>query len=167
MDARRGTLRRGPISGRQPRSIEWGNDRMHRRLPLATLIVAALALTLSGCAEVSQPAPALSPVTIKDFASVAGKWAGRISGLASRREEDDQVNVVIGPDGTYEFGIYRTIGVASGKGTLTLQDGKLAFSGERGAGTLSLFEGGGKRVLRGNGVLSDGTRLDTDLSPAR
>ena len=140
---------------------------MQRRFALATLLFAALSLTVAGCAEVSQPTPALAPVAIKDFPSVAGKWAGRVSGMASRREEDDQVTVVIGPDGAYDFGIYRTIGVFSGKGTLTLQDGKLAFSGERGAGTLSLLEGGGKRVLRGNAVLSDGKRLDAELTPAR
>ena len=55
----------------------------------------------------------------------------------------------------------------SGKGKLTLQDGKLAFTGERGAGTLALLEGGGKRVLRANAVLTDGTQLNADLTPAR
>ena len=77
------------------------------------------------------------------------------------------MDVVIGPDGTYDFGIYRTIGAFGGKGKLTVQDGKLAFGGDRGTGTLSLFEGGGKRVLRGDAVLSDGTRLNTELTPAR
>ena len=140
---------------------------MPRRLPLATLFVAALALTVAGCAGGGQPAPALSPVAIKDFPSVAGKWAGRISGLASRRDEDDWLNVTITPEGNCDFGIYRQIGVFSGKGKLTLQDGKLAFTGERGAGTLALLEGGGRRVLRANAVLTDGTQLNADLTPPR
>ena len=140
---------------------------MQMRLPLARLLVVTLALTVAGCAEMSQSPPSLSPVAITDIGSVAGKWAGPVTGLPSRRDQDDWVDVVIGPDGTYDFGIYRTIGVFGGKGKLTVQDGKLAFRSDRGTGTLSLFEGGGKRVLRGDAVLSDGTRLNTELRPAR
>jgi hypothetical protein len=140
---------------------------MQMRLPLVRLLVAALALTVAGCAEMSQSPPALSPVAITDIGSVAGKWAGPVTGLATRRDQDDWVNVVIGPDGTYDFGIYRTIGVFGGKGKLTVQDGKLALQGDRGTGTLSLFEGGGKRVLRGDAVLSDGTRINSEFTPAR
>ena len=140
---------------------------MQMRLPLARLLVATLALTVAGCAEMSQSPPALSPVAITNIGSVAGKWAGPVTGLATRRDEGDWVNVVIGPDGTYDFGIYRTIGVFGGKGTLTIQDGKLALHGDRGDSTLTLFEGGGKRVLRGDGVLSDGTRINAELTPAR
>jgi hypothetical protein len=140
---------------------------MQMRLPLARLLVATLALTVAGCAGVSQSPPSLSPVAITNIGSVAGKWAGPVTGLTTRRDEGDWVNVVIGPDGTYDFGIYRTIGVFGGKGTLTIQDGKLALRGDRGNSTLTLFEGGGKRVLRGDGVLSDGTRINSELTPVR
>ena len=143
---------------------------MQMRLPLARLLVATLALTVAGCAEMSQsPPPSLSPVAITNIGSVAGKWAGPVKGLAGRRDQDDWVDVVIGPDGTYDFGIYRTIGVFGGKGKLTVQDGKLAFGGDRGNWTLALFEGGGKRVLRGDGCACHeiGTRLNTELTPAR
>jgi hypothetical protein len=136
-------------------------------LPRAWLLLATLFLTVTGCAEMSQPPPALSPVAITDIGSVAGKWAGPVTGLTTRRDEGDWVNVVIGRDGTYDFGIYRTIGVFGGKGKLTLQDGKLALQGDRGSSTLTLFEGGGKRVLRGDGVLSDGTRINSELTPVR
>ena len=134
-------------------------------LPRVWLLLAALSLTVAGCAT-SQP-PALSPVAITDIGSVAGKWAGPVTGLTTRRDEGDWVNVVIGRDGTYDFGISRTIGVFGGKGTLTVQDGKLALHGDRGDSTLTLFEGGGKRVLRGDGVLSDGTRINSELTPVR
>ena len=99
--------------------------------------------------------PSLAPVAITDIGSVAGKWAGPVTGLATRRDQGDWVNVVIAPDGTYDFGIYRTIGMFGGKGKVTVQDGKLVLHGDRGTATLTLFEGGGKRVLRGDGVLSD------------
>ena len=140
---------------------------MQMRLPLALLLVAIVALTVAGCAEMSQSPPSLSPVAITDIGSVAGKWAGPVKGLPSRRDQDDWVDVVIGPDGTYDFGIYRTIGVFGGKGKFTVQDGKLALRGDRGTGTLSLFAGGGKRVLRGDAVLADGTKLNIELTPAR
>jgi len=136
-------------------------------LPRAWLLVATLSLTVAGCAETSQSSPALSPVAITDIGSVAGKWAGPVTGLAKRRDEGDWVNVVIAPDGTYDFGIYRTIGMFGGKGKLTVQDGKLALQSDRGNSTLTLFEGGGKRVLRGDGVLSDGTRINSELTPVR
>jgi hypothetical protein len=136
-------------------------------LPRAWLLVATLSLTVAGCAETSQSPPALSPVAITDIGSVAGKWAGPVTGLAKRRDEGDWVNVVIAPDGTYDFGIYRTIGMFGGKGKLIVQDGKLALHSDRGNSTLTLFEGGGKRVLRGDGVLSDGTRINSELTPVR
>ena len=136
-------------------------------LPRAWLLVATLSLTVAGCAEKSQSPPALSPVAITDIGSVVGKWAGPVTGLTTRRDEGDWVNVVIAPDGTYDFGIARTIGVFAGKGKLTVQDGKLALHGDRGNSTLTLFEGGGKRVLRGDGVLSDGTRINSELTPVR
>ena len=139
-------------------------------LPRAWLLVATLSLAVAGCAETTQSTqspPALSPVAITDIGSVAGKWAGPVTGLATRRTEGDWVNVVIGPDGTYDFGVYRTIGMFGGKGKLTVQDGKLALHSDRGNSTLALFEGGGKRVLRGDGVLSDGTRINAELTPVR
>ena len=64
---------------------------MQMWLPLARLLVATLALTVAGCAEVSQSPASLSPVAITNIGSVAGKWAGPVKGLASRRDRDDWV----------------------------------------------------------------------------
>jgi len=122
-------------------------------------------LVLGACAS-SAPAPQLTPVTVTDFKMIAGKWSGLVIGLASMRNDGDWVDMVIRADGTYEYGIARTIGVMAGKGTLTLQDGKLLMAGDRGQGVFSLLEGGGTRVLRGSGTVH-GMPLRGDLRPAR
>lgn len=97
---------------------------------------------------------------------IAGKWSGLVIGLASQRDDGDWVDLVIRENGTYEYGIARNIGVMAGKGTLTLQDGKLLMAGDRGQGSFSLLEGGGIRVLRGSGTVH-GMPLRGDLRPAR
>lgn len=122
-------------------------------------------LVLGACAS-SAPAPQLTPVAVTDFKMIAGKWSGHVVGLASARDDGDWVEMVIREDGTYEYGIPRTIGVMAGKGTLTLQDGKLLMAGDRGQGTFALLEGGGTRVLRGSGIVH-GMPLRGDLRPAR
>lgn len=130
----------------------------------AALVLAVL--VLGACASSSAPAPQLTPVAISDFKMIAGKWSGHLVGLASARDDGDWVDMMIREDGTYEYGISRTIGVMAGKGTFTLQDGKLLMAGDRGQGSLSLLEGGGTRVLRGSGVVR-GMPLTGDLRPAR
>jgi hypothetical protein len=97
---------------------------------------------------------------------VAGKWLGTVSGLAGPRDEADAVQVTIGEDGTYDFGVYRTIGVFGGKGQFTLQDGKLTAKGERGDTTFALYERAGRRYLRGDGRLQNGTPVSVELRPA-
>jgi hypothetical protein len=109
----------------------------------------------------------MSPVPITDFRAVSGQWAGPVVGLAGRREEGDWVKLAIAADGSYNFGITRTIGVFGGNGQFTLQDGKLAMQGERGRATFTLLEGGGRRRLRGDGVLTSGGAVTADLTPAQ
>ena len=122
-------------------------------------------LTLGACAS-SAPAPQLTPATVTDFKMIAGKWSGLVIGLASMRNDGDWVDLVIRENGTYEYGIARTIGVMAGKGTLTLQEGKVLMAGDRGQGVFALLEGGGTRVLRGSGTVH-GMPLRGDLRPAR
>jgi hypothetical protein len=142
------------------------------RLPLASIVVlVAGALAIAGCARpaTSSPTPSLSPVAVTDFKSVAGKWEGLVKGMPARgsSREGDFVDVVITPDGTYDFGIFRTIGVFGGTGKLIIENGELLVHGERGSATLTLLEGGGQRILRANGLMKSGVRLSADLTPAR
>lgn len=139
------------------------------RLPLAVVVLVVVVALGAGCARPTPPSPSLTTVAITDFKSVAGKWGGLVRGLPPRgsSRDDDFVDVEIKPDGTYDFGIYRTIGVFGGTGKLTLENGRLSLKGERGAATLVLLEGDGQRILRTNAVMTNGLRLTSDLTPLR
>ena len=139
-----------------------------RRVAALPVLLALGAAVLGGCAGASSsPPPAMSPVAITDFRAVAGRWAGPVIGLASHRTEGDWVQLAIAEDGTYDFGIVRTIGVFGGKGQFTLKDGKLQMEGERGRATYALYEGDGRRSLRVDGVLGSGGTVSAELKPAR
>jgi hypothetical protein len=140
------------------------------RLPSAVVVLVGLViLTGTGCAKPTPPSPPLSTVPITDFKSVAGKWGGLVRGLPPRgsSKDDDFVDVEIRPDGTYDFGIYRSVGVFGGTGKLTIEDGRLTLKTERGSSTLVLLEGDGRRILRANAVMTNGLRLSSDLTPLR
>lgn len=127
---------------------------------LVLLVVAVLAL--AGCATQGSTV-GMQPVPITDFKMVAGKWQGPVTGISSKR--DDWVEVTITPEGRFDFGIARTIGVFQGGGPLTLADGKMQGQGERGAIVYTLYQGGDRRVLKGDATLSDGRQVSATLTP--
>jgi hypothetical protein len=90
-----------------------------------------------------------------------------VRGLASPRSDEDWVDLTIAQDGAYDFGIARNIGMFGGRGRFTLDDGKLVMAGERGRATSALYEGEGRRMLRANGVLTDGAPVSAELSAQR
>jgi hypothetical protein len=128
----------------------------------APLLLVAVAMLLGACAGTGSSGP-LTAVPITDFAMVAGKWGGLVTGITPPQQ--DWVDVIIMPDGKYDFGIYRTIGVFGGKGTFTLKDGKLQARGQRGSATYTLYQGGDRRVLRVQGTLVDGRAISARLTP--
>jgi hypothetical protein len=136
-----------------------------RLRPYAPLVLVLVATVLAGCAGTGAgPTDGLAPVPITDFKMVAGKWDGLVSGLSAKRDDGDWAEMTISPDGTYDFGVYRTIGVFGGRGTFTLSDGKLQMRGDRGSATYALYQGGGKRVLQVQAMLSDGRPLTAKLT---
>jgi len=134
---------------------------MINRQPVV-LLLAALAITLGACASTS-PSDPMTVVPITDYKMVAGKWGGLVTGISA--QHDDWVDVTINPDGNYDFGIYRTVGVFTGKGTFTLSDGKLVARGDRGSTTYTLYQGGTRRVLQAQGALYDGRQVSAKLTP--
>lgn len=120
-----------------------------RRLPLlALLVLLAFAITgVLGCAG-GPSAPSIVPVAITDLKTVAGKWTGLYSRDTSSSSREDWVELAIKEDGTYEFGSFRQVGALHGKGKLMLRDGKLYGQGERGSTVYSLFDRGGKPLLK-------------------
>jgi hypothetical protein len=139
------------------------------------LILVLLATVLSACtgqhATTSRPTGRPMPSTavgITDFKTVAGVWEGILHGLPSPRDEGDWVMMKIGADGSYEFASFREIGVFRGSGTLRLSDGRVLLEGARGGrATFTLYADDGRRLLRADGVGSDGQRLTADLTPKR
>ncbi|HME97756.1 MAG TPA: hypothetical protein VKN16_26415 [Methylomirabilota bacterium] len=126
---------------------------------LVLLVVAVLAL--AGCATQGSTV-GMQPVPITDFKMVAGKWAGPVTGITSR---DDWAEMTITPEGRFDFGIARTIGVFEGGGPLTLADGKMQGKGARGSIVYTLYQSGNRRVLKGDATLSDGRQVNATLSP--
>jgi len=118
-------------------------------------------LALAGCATQGSTV-GMQPVPITDFKMVAGKWAGPVTGITSR---DDWAEMTITPEGRFDFGIARTIGVFEGGGPLTLADGKMQGKGARGSIVYTLYQSGNRRVLKGDATLSDGRQVNATLSP--
>lgn len=132
-----------------------------RKRPQAPLLLALVATALAACAGMG-PTAGLTPLPITDFQMVAGDWEGPARGMSA--QHDDWIEVTFTPDGQYDFGIYRTIGVFGGRGMLTLSGGKLQMRGDRGSATYTLYQSGAKRILQGQGVLSDGRQISATLS---
>src|SRR4029434_2569185 len=118
--------RRGPASRARPDIVQEEIEMLKRSHAL-TLLVAAV-LVLAGCAAKGSTG-GMQPVPITDFKMVAGRWAGPVTGITSR---DDWAEMTITPEGRFDFGIARTIGVFSGGGDVTLADGEMHGEGERG-----------------------------------
>ena len=108
-----------------------------------------------------------SPTAITDIKSIAGKWEG-IMIRTPRSRNDDWVNVNIQDSGDYEFASYREIGVFSGKGTLTVKDGKAVSQGEKGSVTVQLFtdKTKGQSMLKAEGKGKDGISYRAELKTA-
>ena len=133
---------------------------MHRVLALICLICTSFVACAVGPAG---PGSVVVPVT--EVKSVAGHWAGTLARDTSSRE--DWVRVTIEEDGTYDFSSSRTIGVLTGKGKLSVKDGKLVGEGPRGTTVYTLYDRGGKQVLIVDARLHDGATYSAVLSRAR
>jgi len=136
------------------------------RWPLAVVALIWISLSL-GCETPPPAQPTLwTAVEVKDMAGVAGKWEG-ILRRTPQNKRNDLVALIIEPDGQFRFTSVRTIGILSGEGTFTLKDGKLTFNSDRFTINAALFEADGKRMLRAEGMASDGMGYSSELTPMR
>jgi hypothetical protein len=120
-----------------------------------------------GCAPVEPLPPAPStPVSVSAFKSAAGKWAGILK-ATPRLKRDDWVTLTIRDDGSYDFVSVRTIGIFQGQGSFTLIDGKLKAETERGSTIATLYEDGGRRMLKVEWATKDGVQYSADLAPTK
>jgi hypothetical protein len=129
----------------------------------AAHIIAACGSTTPGGQNQWQPS------SISDFKSVAGTWEGLMV-RNPRTKDDDWVTFVIAESGAYQFASPRLVGVFSGKGNLTLADGKLVARSEKGGQlTLQLYRdpGGNERMLKADGNDSGGFTYLAELKRTR
>lgn len=133
-------------------------------LAMSALVLLSV-LTACETPPSSRP-PAWVPAPITEMSSVAGKWEG-ILRRVSQNKRNDLVAIMIEPDGRFRFASVRTIGLLSGEGTFTLKDGKLTFRSEKFTIDATLFEADGKRMLKAEGIASDGMGYNSELTPAR
>jgi hypothetical protein len=120
-----------------------------------------------GCTPIEPlPPPPSTPVSVSSFKSAAGKWAGILK-ATPRVKGDDWMTLTIRDDGSYDFVSVRTIGIFQGQGTCTLIDGKLKTETERGWAIATLYEEGGRRMLKVEGATNDGTQYSADLAPTK
>ncbi|HTY80905.1 MAG TPA: hypothetical protein VMI34_23985 [Candidatus Bathyarchaeia archaeon] len=128
------------------------------------MILVVLAVTIAACTSAA-PQPPATTIPITSFQMVAGKWEGTVTGIPSKsKDEGDWIEVTIGQDGAYDFGVYRTIGMFGGKGQFVLKDGKMTSQSPRGTAEWTLTDRGGKQYLRGEGTLETYMKVSADLN---
>ncbi len=133
------------------------------------LIVSVFFCGASACSSVDRsPAPPLEPISVTDIKAVAGTWEGIMVRSPAIRS-NDWVTLTIEEDGMFQFTSLRTIGIFSGDGQFTVEEGKLIARSERGqiAAQLHRYVGQDNRVLIAEGTAGDGLRYRAQLRPKR
>ena len=121
------------------------------------------------CSTAEQsPSVPLERIPIMDVSSVAGDWEGILVQYPASRNED-WIRVHIEEDGMYQFEVLRTIGVFSGQGRFSVEDGALSAKSEKGTINVQLYRHSGKddRILKNRAQSSDGITYHADLTPKR
>ena len=80
---------------------------------------------------------------------------------------DDWLTVTIQSNGRYQFSSLRTIGVFSGHGEFSVNEGKLQSSSERGTVEAVLYQAGSHRMLKAKGRAADGTEYTAEVKPVK
>ena len=122
--------------------------------PHAPLLLALVATMLAACAGEGSDRSCADASAHHRLQDGSRELEGPVSGILG--EHDDWVELTITPDGKYDFGVYRTIGVFVG-GTRTLKlsgERTVQLFGERGSATYTLYQSGAKRILQVQAVLS-------------
>jgi hypothetical protein len=113
------------------------------------LLVVALAF-LAGCAMTQAPLPPARTLQAGDVKSLAGEWAGNVTGSRSGTFDGPSIagTVSIKEDGTFTS----NLGGQPGTGTFRIVDGKAMYEGSNMRGTATLHGSGADQVLRGEGT---------------
>ena len=119
------------------------------------LTLTLFVLVASGCAgtgaSTAMPLPPAKMLQAGDLASLAGEWEGTLEGVsggpfAGRRAQLGRITVA--PDGSFTSNVNGLPGMGKGR----IEDGKVVFEGSMTRGVATYYEGGGRRVLKGQGT---------------
>jgi hypothetical protein len=111
---------------------------LHRTVAWLTVFaVVAAAEACAGPRTSSHEPGAVVPIT--NVKAVAGTWAG-LASRAAGSQEDDWLEMRLKEDGTYEAYSARQVGALTGKGTVTLDGGRMKAVGTHGSAVLTLYD---------------------------
>jgi hypothetical protein len=128
---------------------------MKTRIRWSGAVALAVAVILAGgCAGTGTSAMPLPPAKMlqpSDLASLAGEWHGTLRGSGGPNPAAGRSAVgsmTLAPDGSYTT----NVSGHPGAGKARIEGGKVVFEGSATRGTATLYEGGGRRVLKGEGT---------------
>jgi hypothetical protein len=115
------------------------------------LLLTVVLAFLAGCAmTTSAPLPPARTLQAGDVKSLAGEWAGNVTGSRSGTFDGPSIagTVSIKEDGTFTS----SLGGQPGTGTFRIVDGKAVYEGSNMRGTATLHGSGADQVLVGQGT---------------
>jgi len=116
-------------------------------------VLTALALLLTAACATAPPTPAPARVLAPgDLGTLAGEWEGTLTGAlggGSFAGPRFPVRLTVKSDGTFTS----LVDGKPGQGSARIVDGKLVYEGSNSRGTATLYEQGGRPLLKGEGTL--------------
>ncbi|MGH7358499.1 MAG: hypothetical protein ACREJR_06780 [Candidatus Rokuibacteriota bacterium] len=125
--------------------------KMHRATGVAFAFVVMFAAGCAGTGTSATPLPPAKMLQPADLASLAGEWHGTLRGSGGVNPAAGRSAVgsmTMAPDGSYTTNVSGQLGA----GKVRIEGGKILFEGSATRGTATLHEGGGRRVLKGEGT---------------
>ncbi len=129
---------------------------MSGRIAWLGSLALAVAVTLaSGCAGTgtrsAAPLPPAKMLQPGDLAGLAGEWHGTLRGVGTTGPlvgRTANLRVTVAPDGSFTSNVDGVPGQGKGR----IEGGKILFEGSTARGAATLHEGGGRRVMTGQGT---------------
>jgi hypothetical protein len=130
-------------------------DMGGRTVRMGSVVLALVVMLAGGCAgrgtETAASLPPAKTLQASDLAGLAGEWHGTLRGVGTTGPlpgRTANVRVTVAPDGSFTSSIDGVPGQGKGR----IEGGKVVFEGSTTRGTATLHEGGGRRVMMGEGT---------------